>query len=129
MNDYTDFVALKQNTFKCVFSSVDPKETLQQIIETFAHQAEIRLIRFRATFNREIPAKITTDGARLQQIVRNLLQNAFDNTKTLLEVDVNFSRINGFLHVVITDDGFGIPAEVIKEIYASFKAWNKTSKF
>src|SRR5205823_756632 len=82
----------------------------------------------------DLPASITTDEQRLQQIIRNLLSNAFKFTesgKVSMRVapapaehvfaNEQLASTAGLLAVSVTDTGIGIAAEKLQLIFESFQ--------
>lgn len=63
-----------------------------------------------------LPAWVMVDGARVQQVLGNLLRNAIQNTERG-GVVVGMSWTDGFLELSITDSGPGISAEAQKRIF------------
>src|SRR6185369_10801722 len=56
---------------------------LQEYVErTFRHVAEAKGLDFRIEMDPELPANIFTDSQRLEQVIRNLLSNAFKFTES-----------------------------------------------
>jgi signal transduction histidine kinase len=56
-------------------------DELQRFVErTFRHVAETKSLKFEIRMDPRLPKSISTDAKRLQQILRNLLSNAFKFT-------------------------------------------------
>src|SRR5258708_20666265 len=89
---------------------------------SFSHVAEARGLRFGFTLDDDLPGAIYTDAKRLQQVIKNLLSNAFKFTEDG-GVDVRIAKVrggwsedneslsragDGVLAVSCTDTGIGI---------------------
>ena len=62
INDYVDYINLKKNSFNIVSTKFNIKEALNEIF---------------------------SDKIRLQQIIRNIVSNALNFTKTSIEIEVS----------------------------------------
>jgi len=70
-------------------------------------------------FNTSVEAVETTfDPEKLEKIVFNLLSNAFKFSKAKIEMSI--SVINGYVSIVIEDDGIGIAKEHLNKIFENF---------
>ncbi len=66
------------------------------------------------------PVTVTGDGARLHQVLANLLANARNHTPPGTVVVTGVRREMGGAVLTVTDDGPGIPAELQPEIFGRF---------
>ncbi len=67
----------------------------------------------------ELPV-ITSNGQRLQQVLFNLMDNALDAVGRDGRVRVRTSHDQGSVSVEISDNGPGIPAQLLERIWAPF---------
>lgn len=70
---------------------------------------------------------ISGDPDRLQQIVWNLLSNAIKFTPKGGRVHLALQRHHSNVHIVVTDNGTGIPADFLPRIFDSFTQVDATS--
>ena len=119
--------------------TVDAEEILtQNLLETvgrpFRHEAENRHLSFGISVDENLSRSMVTDSKRLQQVLKNLLSNAFKFTAeggVKLNVSaavggwsVDHPILNHAPAVVafeVTDTGIGIPAEKQKLIFEAFQ--------
>src|SRR5690606_31248298 len=99
---------------------------------TFRHVAESRNVEFAIHFDPRLPISMTTDAKRLQQIIKNLLSNAFKFTHHG-RVTLNVSRYEGgwqgadesrpqdILAFSVSDTGIGIPDDKQQIIFEAFQ--------
>lgn len=66
------------------------------------------------------PVTVTGDGARLHQVLANLLANARNHTPPGTVVVTGVRRETGGAVLTVTDNGPGIPAELQPEIFGRF---------
>ncbi|MEQ8787115.1 MAG: chemotaxis protein CheB [Pirellulaceae bacterium] len=72
------------------------------------------------------PLPVYGDSARLQQIVGNLLNNASKYTPTEGRIGLHIERTGRRARIVVRDDGEGIPAERLDDIFEPFMQADKT---
>ncbi|WP_040604046.1 PAS domain S-box protein [Sagittula stellata] len=71
-----------------------------------------------------VPGSVATEEVTLKTVLRNLLSNAMryrDDTKTELVVQVSARLADGQLRICVSDNGIGIPEEVLPEIFDLFR--------
>jgi two-component system OmpR family sensor kinase len=66
------------------------------------------------------PVAVAGDGARLHQVVANLLSNARTHTPPGTTVVARLSTTNRSATLTVTDDGPGIPADLLPEVFERF---------
>lgn len=105
------------------------------IKRTFTHVAESSKLRFAFTQDDNLPLTIHTDVKRLQQVINNLLSNAFKYTEhgvvgaRISLVNEGWNSINdslnhaihGVLAFAVTDTGIGIPLDKQQIIFKAFQ--------
>ncbi len=107
---------------------------LETVGRPFRHEAENRQLSFNITLDPNLGRSIVTDSKRLQQVLKNLLSNAFKFTAeggVRLNVSAavgGWSREHPILNhtpaVVafeVSDTGIGIPSEKQKLIFEAFQ--------
>ncbi|MES1179992.1 MAG: HAMP domain-containing sensor histidine kinase, partial [Hyphomicrobium sp.] len=119
--------------------SVDAEEVafgglIEAVARPFRHEAERRALDFQVTFDADLGKTIFTDSKRLQQVLKNLLSNAFKFTReghvglTVKQATTKWSSdhpiLSGAQTVVafeVRDSGIGIPADKQKLIFEAFQ--------
>lgn len=66
------------------------------------------------------PVTVVGDGARLAQVVANLLANARTHTPPGTIVEVGLRREDGTARLTVVDDGPGIPPDVLPHVFERF---------
>src|SRR5690606_32340984 len=80
INDILDLSKIESGTVVVDVSHVAFRELHDYVERTFRHVAESRGLRFELEADDTLPASVQTDPKRLQQILKNLLSNAFKFT-------------------------------------------------
>jgi HAMP domain-containing protein/CheY-like chemotaxis protein len=134
INDILDLSKIESGTV-----TVEPEEltfgALRDSVErTFHHLAESKNLAFSVDIDSALPPRFTTDSKRLQQILKNLLSNAFKFTAqghiamTVRQVTEGWSADHPVLRfghnavaIAVTDSGIGIAPEKQKLIFEAFQ--------
>lgn len=126
-----DISRLDKNELKLNLGLYDFSKLVRTIAAMFQSIAEERNIDFRI-IEKQKDVKFCFDAERIDQVIKNLLSNAFkftpENGQIILKVDMfdkpqnlNSSNFkNGYVEVKIRDNGVGIPAESINKIFDRF---------
>jgi signal transduction histidine kinase len=96
---------------------------IQQSVDMIRPEAEAKRIVVRVTLPHD-PCVIQGDQLRLQQICWNLLSNAVKFTPEGGHVDVRLSRDDEAVEISISDDGDGIPGDLLPRIFEPFRQGN-----
>jgi HAMP domain-containing protein/signal transduction histidine kinase/DNA-binding response OmpR family regulator len=134
INDILDLSKIESGTV-----TVEPEEmtfvSLRDSVErTFHHVAESKGLALRVDIDTSLPPMFTADSKRLQQILKNLLSNAFKFTAqghvsmTVRRVTEGWSQDHPVLRfsqnvmaIAVTDTGIGIAPEKQKLIFEAFQ--------
>ena len=81
-------------------------------------------IEFEIDLNPNVPRKLIGDPARLNQILFNLIENAFRNTEsgqiTVAVNLVNKKKDDARISLEVSDSGIGIPSDKIDQVFDSY---------
>jgi signal transduction histidine kinase/ActR/RegA family two-component response regulator len=130
INEILDLSKVEAGKMPIDPSSVAIKELRDYIEETFRHVAEQKGIEFKIEFAGQ-DGSMYTDSKRLQQILKNLLSNAFKFTSVgsvVLSVSSRTDKEGAeFLDFAVKDTGIGIPPEKQKLIFEAFQQADGTT--
>ena len=140
INDILDLSKIESGTVSIEIGDM-PVSTLKQHMErTFRQLAADKGLEFKVKFDSKLPEAIRTDEKRLQQVVLNLLSNAFKFTakgSVTLEVGCvtkgwspNHPVLNTAdraIAIAVTDTGIGIPDDKQKLIFEAFQQADGTT--
>ena len=95
--------------------------------DMFEQVAKEKSLAFKVAVSSDAPASIVTDRQRLQQILKNLLSNAFKFTSKG-EVTLEVARAPGErLTIAVRDTGIGIPEQQQAVIFEAFRQADGTT--
>ena len=134
ISDILDLSKIESGTVTVEAEEVFVTNLVDMIGRPFRHEAETRNLAFDVEVDPTIGRSITTDTKRLQQVLKNLLSNAFKFTETG-GVRLNVSAAYGgwsadhpilssapvVVAFEVSDTGIGIPLEKQKIIFEAFQ--------
>ncbi|QLE40345.1 response regulator [Nostoc sp. C052] len=127
INDILDLAKIESGTMSLDIEQIalaDLETSLEQTFRQVAHNKELS---FTIELDEKLPPTIYNDSKRLQQVLKNLLANAFKFTEQgsvklkIAEVD------NSMIAFAVSDTGIGIPAEKQKIIFEAFQQADGTT--
>jgi CheY-like chemotaxis protein len=140
INDILDLSKIESGTVTLEMSDM-PLASLRDYVErTFRHMAEAKQLDFRVELQPDLPPTVMTDTMRLQQILKNLLSNAFKFTEQG-SVQLRVARaqrgwnpdnetLNGAQTVIafsVSDTGVGIAQDKLQLIFEAFQQADGTT--
>ncbi len=134
INDILDLSKIESGTVSLEVSSVAFKDLVDNMDRTFRQVAEERKLDFHVEVDPKLPPAIRTDSKRLQQVLRNLLSNAFKFTErggvTLQIGSAEGTPLRAgsqWIAMSVTDTGIGIPEEKQRIIFEAFQQADGTT--
>jgi HAMP domain-containing protein/signal transduction histidine kinase/DNA-binding response OmpR family regulator len=134
INDILDLSKIESGTVVLDVNELRFADLESYVERTFHHVAEAKSLEFVTHMSPHLPASILTDSKRLQQIIRNLLSNAFKFTPrgrvslTVEPVNSGWSPQNEHLNssqsvisISVSDSGIGIAADKQQIIFEAFQ--------
>ncbi|NQX45481.1 HAMP domain-containing protein [Paenibacillus tritici] len=134
INDILDLSKIESGTITPDFSEVSLAELTGGLDRTFRHMVDAKKLDYRITVDPGVPGSIATDSKRLQQILKNLLSNAFKFTEQgqiMLQIrkaedgwhpdNESLKRARTVICFSVSDTGIGIPQEKQQIIFEAFQ--------
>jgi len=136
INDMLDLSKIEAGKIELHIEEVKTENVEYDIKELFAEVAKEKEINFITQIQASVPEFIQTDKQRLEQILKNLLSNAFKFTPANGEVKMIFSvpdsdnlkssgsrnkTKNKILSIAVIDTGIGIPVDKQELIFEAFQ--------
>src|SRR5262249_30619103 len=81
INDILDLSKIESGTVSLEVGELRVSELRDFVERTFRHVADAKSLRFSIAIDPDLPPTIHTDAKRLQQVIKNLLSNAFKFTE------------------------------------------------
>ncbi len=143
INDILDLSKIESGKLEFVFEKLKVRgigEDMKMLFTEFANEKQIE---FAVVKDENVFDDFTSDKMRLEQVIKNLLSNAFKFTDKNGKVTLSFSKVEAgvvyanenlrdsenVIAISVTDTGIGIPVEKQKIIFEAFQqADNSTSR-
>ncbi|HLZ94531.1 MAG TPA: response regulator, partial [Candidatus Dormibacteraeota bacterium] len=138
INDILDISKIESGTVALEITEW-PVSELEPLLErTFRHVAEVTKLAFTIDLDPRLPQTLPTDPQRLQQILNNLLSNAFKFTEKG-RVDFRayptssgwsnpaLDSAEGVVAMSVTDTGIGIPIDMQRSVFEAFAQGDGTT--
>ncbi|MDN4058110.1 response regulator [Massilia sp. YIM B02769] len=134
INDILDLSKIESGTVTLDVSEYRFSNLRNYVDRTFRHMAEAKHLGFHVDLAENLPTAVMTDTTRLQQVLKNLLSNAFKFTSHG-QVSLNISLVTSgwtadhphLLHAdavlafSVSDTGVGIPQDKLQLIFEAFQ--------
>jgi signal transduction histidine kinase/DNA-binding response OmpR family regulator len=140
INDILDIAKIESGTVALEMTDWPLAELPPLLERTFRHVAEATRLGFTIDLRPGLPKSIPTDPQRLQQVLNNLLSNAFKFTEKGQVAfaaepaasgwnpnNETLNRADGVIALSVADTGIGIPVEKQQTIFESFAQGDGTT--
>jgi CheY-like chemotaxis protein/signal transduction histidine kinase len=134
ITDILDLSKIESGTVTVEAEEIFLPDVLDSVARPFRHEAENKQLSFEVGVDPGLQRTMTTDSKRLQQVLKNLLSNAFKFTqsggiKLLVQPVVEgwnaehpvLSKVPDVIAFTVSDTGIGIAAEKQKIIFEAFQ--------
>ncbi|WP_426162117.1 HAMP domain-containing protein [Pseudoduganella sp. R-34] len=134
INDILDLSKIESGTVTLDVSEYRFANLRSYVERTFRHMAEAKHLGFTVELGGNLPASLMTDTTRLQQVLKNLLSNAFKFTnhgQVSLGIALvqsgwsadhpNLGNADAVLAFSVSDTGVGIAADKLQLIFEAFQ--------
>jgi CheY-like chemotaxis protein/signal transduction histidine kinase/CHASE3 domain sensor protein len=122
INDILDLSKIESGKLEMQNEQIKISDILKDMDMLFAEVASNKNIKF-TNSTKNVPAALFTDKIRVEQVLKNLLSNAFKFTSEggAISVDVIPGPIEKTISFSIKDSGVGIPKEKQRIIFEAFQ--------
>lgn len=129
INDVLDMSAIEGKKLKIGKESFDLRELLNSISTVYYGQCSQKGIKFEMIISDLIEDILIGDSLRVNQILMNLVSNAYKFTKSGGEINVSVSMTDKkddkiFLRFVVKDNGCGMSEDLQKRLFHAFEQEN-----
>jgi len=122
INNILDITRIEARRVEIVNKSFAPRALADRLSEQMSVLAERNGLEFKTHIDPQLPETLISDEQRLEQVVVNLLSNAFKFTEkgsVTLDFDVDADGSNW--RVIVKDTGIGIPPHALNVIFEEFR--------
>ena len=134
INDILDLSKIESGTVSLEIGDVTLQDLVENLNRTFRQLAEERHLAFVIDVEPGLPRSVRTDSKRLQQVLRNLLSNAFKFTEKG-SVSLRIASAEGsplragsqWIAMSVTDTGIGIAEDKQRIIFEAFQQADGTT--
>jgi len=125
INDILDISKVESGKMQINIEDVVVADLLGSLSSRFNHMAKEKGSTFSIKVSRDTPETVATDGAKLNQVLTNLIGNAIKFTENG-KVDVLVKPVRGsdkkqMLDISVIDTGIGIPDDKRETIFRAFQ--------
>jgi HAMP domain-containing protein/CheY-like chemotaxis protein/signal transduction histidine kinase len=134
ISDILDLSKIESGTVSVEAEELFFNNVLEMVARPFRHEAENKKLNFEVQTDPNLSRSLVTDSKRLQQVLKNLLSNAFKFTEqggvrlSVTKADTGWGPghpiLSGAASVVafeVSDTGIGIPADKQRIIFEAFQ--------
>jgi signal transduction histidine kinase len=119
INDILDFSKLESSSLPMNVERQRIEPVIQQVIQNMSGQFEESRVRLEAVISPELP-ELLFDGARIAQVLTNLLSNAFKFSPAGASVEISAEPWEGMVRVGVRDHGEGIAPHDLPKLFRKF---------
>jgi signal transduction histidine kinase len=119
VEDLLDTSRITRGTFQLRRERVRPAELIERAVDTMRHFAQTKGHRLHVVVGPNLP-QLEADPSRLEQVIFNLLNNAFKFTPQGGRVEVSAVAEGGELVLKVRDTGSGITPDFLPHIFEPF---------
>jgi CheY-like chemotaxis protein/signal transduction histidine kinase/CHASE3 domain sensor protein len=132
INDILDLSKIEAGKMELDLAEFPLNNLIRTLKRTFDHVAQEKLVGFSVDVDPALPAVVRTDSPKLEQVINNLVGNAFKFTQQGAvtvrigrpAADIALpERLTGkpVIAIAVSDTGIGIPADKFQKIFKAFE--------
>ncbi|GGY77529.1 ATP-binding protein [Pseudoduganella plicata] len=126
VEDLLDISRIVSGKLRLNVQLFSPQPSVEAAVEAVRPAAIAKSLNIQLVLD-PLAGPVSGDPERLQQIVWNLMSNAIKFTPKGGRVHVALHRHHSSIHIVVSDNGAGIPQEYLPRIFESFTQVDATS--
>ncbi len=140
INDILDLAKIESGTMSVDIDQIRFTDLVEPLERTFRQVAQNKHLEFTIELDSSLPRTLYTDSKRLQQVLKNLLSNAFKFTEkgqVSLRIEVatsgwspyqeNLNRANAVIAFMVSDTGIGVAPDKQQIIFEAFQQADGTT--
>lgn len=119
LNDVLDFSRIEAGKLDLESLPVDLHELIEDVATLHSLDAHARGLNVIVDIDPDSPRRVSSDPARLRQILNNLVGNAVKFTKSG-EIRIQCARHRDGVELIVEDTGIGMSADAMAEMFEAF---------
>lgn len=119
VNDLLDLSRIEAGKMQYDFDYRQIEDIVEEIKETLSFKAEEKGLYLKVNFPPRPLPKIKIDGAKIKEVISNLIENAIKYTKKG-GVEVNFKQKDNLIRIIVSDTGIGISRDEMPLLFSKF---------
>jgi signal transduction histidine kinase len=122
INNILDITRIEARRVEITNKAFSPRALADRLSAQMSVLAERSGLEFKTRVDPQLPELLVSDEQRLEQIVVNLLSNAFKFTEQgSVKLDFDMDPAGGNWRIIVTDTGVGIPPHALNVIFEEFR--------
>jgi signal transduction histidine kinase len=122
INDILDITRIEARRIEIISKPFAPRALMERLSAQMAVLAEQNKLDLTVGIDSSIPEIVIGDEKRIEQVIVNMLSNAFKFTEQgLVTLDVHSSPHEPTWSIVVSDTGIGIPPHAVNIIFEEFR--------
>jgi signal transduction histidine kinase len=122
INDILDLASIDADAMELSLDEVDIAQTMRAAAEGIQDRLGESSLTLRVATMEDI-GSFVADGKRIRQILFNLLSNAIGFSSPGQTIDLAAMRQDGEILFKVTDEGSGVPPEILEHVFDRFKTY------
>lgn len=119
VDNVLDYAAIERENKSFVLRSADLNSVIQRVVDSLQVTLTMRDMEFEIELDWDLPM-MKLDSNAIGQCMTNLLSNAEKYSREERWIRVKVRRVMGFVEIVVSDKGIGIPTEDLENIFEPF---------
>ena len=129
INDILDLSKIESGKMDVNAETLDVNKFAGDIQSLFNPLAKDKEIEFKVLVNSDCPESMYTDKMRLDQVVKNLLSNAFKfSAKGKVDLTISYNLKQDMISFSVVDTGIGIPKDKQALVFEAFQQADGSTK-
>lgn len=122
INNVLDLTRIEARRIEVIQKSFSPEGLIKRLSAQMTILAENAHLDFETAFAPDLPATLVGDEQRIEQVIINLLSNAFKFTeKGSVNLNFGIDRAARTWQITVADTGIGIPPHALDLIFEEFR--------
>ncbi len=119
VNDFLNLSRIEAGKMQYNFDYWQIEDIVQEIKDSLLLRAEEKGLYLKISFPSRLLPKIKIDGAKIKEVISNLVENAVKYTNRG-GIKVSFEQEDNLIRVIVSDTGVGISSDEMAQLFSKF---------